>query len=144
MAKRHCAACHKVFEPHRHVPKQQYCSAPDCQKVRRHRWQQHKLKSDPDYRDNQARAQRQWQQQHPDYWRTYRQGHPDYTARNRNRQRQRNQKRRHPQSLEIAKMDAYRAASDPISGTYWLVPVSGEGIAKMDAYMVELAIVSTG
>jgi hypothetical protein len=95
MAKRHCAACQKVFEPHPHVPAQQYCSAPDCQKVRRRRWQQHKLKSDPDYRDNQARAQRQWQQDHPDYWRTYRQGHPDYTARNRNRQRQRNQKRRH-------------------------------------------------
>jgi hypothetical protein len=144
MAKRHCAACQKVFEPHPHVPAQQYCSAPDCQKMRRRRWQQHKLKSDPDYRDNQARAQRQWQQDHPDYWRTYRQGHSDYTARNRNQQRQRNQKRRQPQSLEIAKMDAYRAASDPISGTYWLVPVSGKGIAKMDACLVELAIVSTG
>jgi hypothetical protein len=145
MAKRHCAACHKVFEPYRHVPTQQYCSAPECQKVRRRRWQQHKLKSDPDYRDNQARAQRQWQQQHPTYWRTYRCHPPDYSARNRDQQRQRNLKRRHPpQGLEIAKMDAYRPASNPISGTYWLVPVSGEGIAKMDAYMVELAVVSTG
>ena len=141
MATRHWAACHKVFEPHRHVPKQHYCSTPDCQKVRRRRWQQHKRKHDPDYRENQARAQRQWQQLHPDYWRTYRQGHPDYAARNRNQQRQRNHKRRPPQFLEIAKMDASRPASDPISGTYWLVPVSSEGIAKMDAYMVELAVV---
>lgn len=144
MAKRHCAACQQVFEPHRHVPKQQYCSDPECQKVRRRRWQHHKLKSDPDYRDNQARAQRQWREQHPDYWRTYRQQHPAYTASNRTQQRQRNQKRRHPTPLEIAKMDAYRPASDPISGTYWLVPVSSEGIAKMDAYMVELAVVPTG
>lgn len=144
MAKRHGAACHQVFEPHRHVPKQPYCSTPDCQKVRRRRWQQHKRKSDPDYRDNQARAQRQWQQQHPDYWRTYRQRHPDYTAHNRNQQRQRNHQRRHPQPPEIAKMDAYRRASDLFSGTYWLVPIPREGIAKMDAYMVELVVVSTG
>lgn len=144
MTKRHCAACQNVFEPHRHVPKQQYCSASECQKVRRRRWQQHKLKSDPDYRDNQAQAQRQWSQQHPTYWRTYRQGHPDYTARNRDQQRQRNRKRRHPQPPEIAKMDAYRVASDPISGTYWLLPVPTEGIAKMDACMVELVVVSTG
>ena len=31
-----------------------------CQKERRRQWQKNKLQTDPDYRDNQARAQKAW------------------------------------------------------------------------------------
>lgn len=144
MAKKPCAACQKLFVPHPRVPQQRYCSAPACQKVRRCRWQRQKLQSDSDYRDNQARAQRQWRQRRPDYWRRYRQSRPDYTTRNRQQQRQRNDKRRHPEPpAGIAKMDALDTVTHRVSGTYWLVPATPAGIAKMDAYMVELTFVST-
>ena len=143
MAKKPCAACQKLFVPHPRVPQQQYCSAPACQKVRRRRWQQHKLHSDADYRDNQARAQRQWRQRHPDYWRHYRQSRPEYTTRNRHQQLQRNHKRRHCEPPVIANMDALATVTNRISGTYWLVPINAEGIANMDAYRVELTFVPT-
>jgi endogenous inhibitor of DNA gyrase (YacG/DUF329 family) len=144
MATRHCAACQQAFVPCRHVPAQRYCSARVCQKVRRRRWQQGKLKSDPDDLDNQARAQRGWRERHPLYWKHYRQTPPDYTARNQAQQRQRNRKRRPPAPSTMAKMDVLPLVTDKISGTYWLVPVNTSEMANMDAYMVELAVVSTG
>jgi hypothetical protein len=44
----------------------------------------------------------------------------------------------------MAKMDVLPLVTDKISGTYWLVPVNTSEMANMDAYMVELAVVSTG
>lgn len=67
-----CACCGKPFEPRPQVPNQTYCSSPDCQRTRKLRWQQDKLHTDPDYRDNQRDAQRAWFDRHPGYWRTYR------------------------------------------------------------------------
>jgi len=37
-----------------------------------------KRQNDPDYHDNQSRAQRAWQKRNPDYWREYRREHPQY------------------------------------------------------------------
>ena len=70
MGRKRCAACGDGFTPCRHVPNQQYCSKPACQRERRRRWQRAKLKQDPDYRSNQAAAQRRWRECHPHYWRT--------------------------------------------------------------------------
>ncbi|HBO6010747.1 TPA: hypothetical protein ACPWIL_002408 [Pseudomonas aeruginosa] len=67
-----CACCGQPFEPRPQVPNQTYCSSPDCQRTRKLRWQQDKLHTDPDYRDNQRDAQRAWFDRHPGYWRDYR------------------------------------------------------------------------
>ncbi|HRE72339.1 MAG TPA: hypothetical protein PLC14_17695 [Accumulibacter sp.] len=91
-------------------PDQCFCSADACQRERRRRWQAAKRQSDPDYRENQKRAQKGWAERHPDYWRAYREQHPEYVARNRARQRER--------------------ALDPA------------GVAKMDAWMVEITVIS--
>jgi hypothetical protein len=67
MAPRRCAACGCPFEPRRNVPHQRYCSKPECQRTRRRRWQRHKLRSDADYRANQAVAQRRWAERRSEY-----------------------------------------------------------------------------
>jgi len=148
MAKRRCAACGCLFVPRRNVPQQRYCSEPGCQRTRRRRWQRQKLKTDADYRANQAAAQRRWRERHPNYWRDYRQHHPDSTARNREQQRSRNRLRgvagTGPSPPVIANMDAYRSQKPVRSGTYRLVPVAEPGVAKMDAYLVEMHVLSEG
>jgi len=146
MAKRRCAACGCLFVPRRNVPQQRDCAKRACQRTRRRRWQRQKLKVDADYRANQAAAQQRWRERHPDYWRRYRQSHPEYATGNRERQRTRNRRRRSagtgPSPPPIAKMDAYDAQTTVRSGTYRLVPVTAEGVAKMDAYVVEMRLLS--
>jgi hypothetical protein len=146
MAKLRCAGCGCLFVPRRNIPQQRYCSKAACQRTRRRRWQRQKLKADADYRANQAAAQQRWRERHPDYWRRYRQTHPEYAARNRERQRERNRRRRSagtgPSPPVIANMDAYRSQKPIRSGTYRLVPVVAEGVAKMDAYVVEMHVLS--
>ena len=148
MDRTRCAACDDLLTPRRNVPNQKYCSKPECQRERRRRWQRQKLKEDPDYRANQAAAQRRWRERHPKYWRRYRQSHPAYTERNRKQQFQRNRKRGQgvtsPSPPAIAKMDAYEAQTVVASGTYRLIPVAGGAIAKMDAYLVQIHVLSRG
>jgi len=98
-----CLACGNWFYPLLQAPNQRFCSAPGCQRERRRRWQQQRLRSDPDYRDNQARAQARWRARHPDYWRQYRASHPAYRERNCAMQRNRNVRR---SSGPVANMDA--------------------------------------
>jgi hypothetical protein len=145
MAKRQCAACGALFEPRRNVPQQSYCSQRACQRARRRRWQREKRKADADYRANQEAAQQRWRERHPQYWCDYRQSHGEYAERNREQQRARNRRRRSgtgPSSPLIANMDASRAPQPIQSGTYRLIPVAAEGIAKMDAYVVEMRVLS--
>ena len=108
-----CLYCKKRFKPHPAVPDQEYCSDPECQKIRKRRWQKEKLAKDSDYRENQAEAQKQWRSRNRDYWRQYRERNPAYTEKNRIGQRERNRRRR-----------------------------SGSGIAKMDELIVELGVIS--
>jgi transposase InsO family protein len=137
-----------VFTPRPNVPDQHYCSKPECQQARRRRWQRRKLREDPDYRANQAVAQRRWRERHPDYWRRYRQSHPAYAARNRAQQRQRNGLRKRaapePSPPAFARMDACERQTLFASGTYQLIPVEGPRLAKMDAYLVEMRVLSVG
>jgi hypothetical protein len=148
MAKRRCAACGCLFVPRPNVPQQRYCSERACQRARRRRWQRQKLEADADYRANQAAAQQRWRERHPDYWRGYRQSHPEYAARNRERQRTRNRRRRSagtgPSPPAIANMDACRSQKSFCSGTYQLVPIVAAGVAKRDAYLVEMRVLSEG
>ncbi len=148
MGTKRCAACGERFSPRRNVPDQRYCAKRACQRERRRRWQREKLKQDPDYRANQAAAQRRWRERNPDYWRNYRRTHPEYTADNRKKQQERNRRRdlavTGPSPPAIAKMDTYPSKSHVASGTYRLIPVTGPRIAKMDAYLVKMQVLSEG
>ena len=148
MAKRRCAACGCLFVPRPNVAQQRYCSRRACQRARRRHWQRQKLAADADYRANQAAAQQRWRERHPDYWRRYRQSHPEYAARNRERQRTRNRRRRAaatgPSPPPIANMDVSGPQTPVRSGTYRLIPVAASEVAKMDAYLVEMHVLSAG
>jgi hypothetical protein len=139
MKSRRCAACGQDFWPRAQVSQQCYCPAPACQRERRRHWQQAKRQNDPDYHDNQARAQCAWSKRNPDYWRDYRLTHPKYGDRNRAQQRARNARRR---ERLIAKMDASTRIIPITSGTYQISPVLAPGIAKMDAWRVQITLLS--
>lgn len=148
MENRRCAGCRRRFTPRAQTPNQRFCSAAACQRERRRRWQREKRRSDPDYQENQARAQQRWAERHREYWREYRATHPQYTARNRAQQRERDARRQHrgTQGVEVgvgeglAKSDVWDGNSPIPSGTYELIPVSTghHGLAKMNAWRVEL------
>ncbi len=132
-----CLACGLSFNPRPQSPHQAYCSYPACQRARKRRWQQHRLQTDPDYQDNQARAQQAWAERNPDYWREYRTSHPKYVERNRELQQERNTK---AIVAPIAKMDASTPVIPLPSGMYHLRLVTGDGIAKMDVWTVEITV----
>lgn len=138
MERKPCVSCGHQFRPRSQTPNQAYCPGEACQKERRREWQKAKRRTDPDYRDNQAKAQKAWAGSKPHYWRQYRLAHPEYVTRNRAQQSERNGRR---QERLIAKMDASAEKNTVIPGIYRLMPVS-PGIAKMDVCMVEITVLS--
>jgi hypothetical protein len=135
-ARRRCAACGKHFKVLPQVPDQSYCAESACQRERRKLWQRLRRIEDPDYRDNQARAQEAWLARNPDYWRDYRRRNPEYTQHNRDRQRVRAQERRGDTSAPVIEAEV---ASPLTSGLYRLTVVAVRRVAKMDAsFVVEL------
>lgn len=140
MTFKRCKSCGRQFRPHPQVPNQAYCSAPECQRDRRRNSQKMKRRNDPDYRDNDSRYNKDWAAQHPEYWKRYRDDHTDYADRNRQLQRNRNQKQR---TIKIAKVDVSTQFSSLPSGRYRLTPMLNDGIAKVDAWIVEITVLST-
>lgn len=92
MEKKFCVVCGAMFYVLPQCPNQMYCSARRCQQARKNRWQQN-ARQDPDYKENQARAQQKWMAKHPFYWRDYRAEHVEYTQANREKQAVRNAQR---------------------------------------------------
>jgi hypothetical protein len=137
MEKKQCVACSQPFQPRPQVPSQSYCSAPDCQRERRKQWQRQKLQTDPDYQNNQARAQKAWMQRNPNYWREYRESRPEYVERNRVQQQERNAK---VTGHSIAKIDVSIPSTLLPSGIYHLSLVTDAGIAKKDVWTVEITV----
>lgn len=90
-----------------------------------------------DYQDNQARAQQAWNQRNPNYSRQYRDSHPEYVERNRNRQRVALAK-----NPAVAKMDVSAPPQAFPPGIYRIRPVLVSGVAKMDAWTVEITRLS--
>lgn len=138
-----CKHCGSLFCCNPRVKNQSYCSHPECQRARKRDWQRRKMATDQDYRENQAAAVRRWREKHPNYWRKYRDGHPAYTRRNRLLQTERDLRKRSIAKLPrpvLAKMDAKSGEFGVISGKYRLTPLSGGGIAKMDALTVQLSV----
>ena len=145
--RRRCKHCQKLFTPCLHVPDQEYCSAEDCQRARKRKWQKEKLASDSDYRAAQKEAQERWIEKNPRYWKKYRKEHNLYTERNRDQQRERARIHRPHNHFDhdpcevsgvIAKMDASSVKNSVSKGRYLLVPVIDGKFAKMDASFVEI------
>ncbi len=141
MGIKRCMACGDPLPLSSRVPDQSYCSRAQCQRERRKLWQREKKLLDPAYRDAQAIAQKEWGKRNVDYWHHYREQNPDYAERNRTQQRVRNASRRSDSS--IAKMDASRPTFPLPSGTYRLELKDAEGVAKMDAFTVEITVLTT-
>jgi hypothetical protein len=139
MEQRRCLSCRLRFRPRPQTPGQRYCGAEACQRERRRRWQRKRQQSDGDYRDNQRRAQQAWAARHREYWRDWRHRHPEYCERNRRQQRLRDGRRR---PATLAKKDASTPDLRVPSGTYRLVPTAVTGLAKMDAWTVEIAVIT--
>ncbi|WP_024973819.1 hypothetical protein [Ralstonia pickettii] len=134
-----CLACGNAFVPLLHVPHQRYCSSKACQRARRRDWQNHRLRFDNDYRENQARAQAKWRAGHSNYWREYRAAHPEYRERNRRMQRLRNARR---SFKPIANMHVFGRRRPLDSGFYVLCHADEARVAKMDAWTVHIAVLS--
>ncbi|MCK9986155.1 MAG: hypothetical protein AzoDbin1_02627 [Azoarcus sp.] len=140
MQSKQCAGCGKLFHPRPQTPRQSYCASAACQRERRRCWQLARRQSDPEYRENQVRAQAAWAAQHPDYWREYRRSHPTYSDRNRRQQQARDARRA---ARVLAKMDVSTRETSVPSGIYRLSPATRDDLAKMDAWMVRITAVST-
>jgi hypothetical protein len=134
-----CAACGAPFIPLVHIPNQRFCSSKPCQLVRRRAWQRARLETDPDYRANQAKAQAKWRAGHPHYWRRYRETHPESQDRNRAMQHERNARRF---ASPIAKMDPSLPSRPLASGFYLLCDAVEAHVAKMNSWMVHIAVLS--
>ena len=141
MESKRCIACGEAFYPRAQRPDQQFCALPGCQRERKRLWQRARLRGDPDYRDNQARAQRAWVKRNAGYWRRYRQHNPAYAEANRARQRKRDA--RACAQGGLAKMDVSTPHFPFPSGTYQLSPVGCGNLAKMDVWTVEICLAST-
>lgn len=134
MTAKKCVCCGQSFEARPQVPNQSYCSDPACQQARRQLWQRNKMRTDPDYRENQRHSQRAWLERNPQYWRNYRGANPQYVDRNRIRQRKRDKRR---QDIDLAKMDE----SDFLKwlpGLYRIALVVGADAALDGSVIVEL------
>jgi hypothetical protein len=144
MRLRRCVGCGGLFAPRPQVPQQRFCAAAACQRERRRQWNAAR-RQDPDYRANQARAQRAWSEAHRDYWRAYRRDHPEYSDAKRQRQRERDRRRRAAAAAgDLAKSAACEADLPVRSGTYELRPVVPHDLAKSAAWKVQITVLSTG
>jgi hypothetical protein len=107
-----------------------------------------KRTDDEDYKKNQAAAQKTWAKKNPDYWTKYRENNPHYTKRNRKLQKIRNLRAKHLSTLrnvekeKIAKMDELGHKSELVSGYYILYPVHGDQVAKMDAMLIKIEVIT--
>ena len=143
--KRRCICCKHMFRPNRYHPNQDYCYKEQCQQKRRTTWQKNKLKTDSDYRKNQADAQALWKQKNPDYWKNYRRlHHPPNVEDNCHKQQQSPRKGSTPvfsqPQPDVAKMDVDLLRFTLVSGSYRLTQLNGFGVAKMDSAIVQLTV----
>lgn len=139
MEKKRCSSCRGLFYPCPKTPAQRYCSAPDCKRERRRRWQKEKRRADPDYKVNQKKAQESWRQRNPNYWSQYR---------HKNRQMALSNTKNNDAAPKIlgpaggVKMDSLSTIFPFESGVYRLQMHSPNGSVKMGAWMVKITVLS--
>lgn len=143
--KKNCAHCHQLFVPHLN-PQQYYCSQRACQNKRKYIWRKRKHADDIDYRINKRLTNKKWQRKRADYWRKYRAAHPEYVERNRQQQRLRDQKYIQgvciSDASHLAKSDALPTKNNIKSGVYRIRPVASVDLAKSDALLVEISLMT--
>jgi hypothetical protein len=93
MSQRRCRYCEQTFEPSKYQPGQMVCDRPSCQQRRRSEYRHQKLAIDSEYRQVCRDSSRKWRARNPEYWKRYREQNPDSVARNRERQKVRDQRR---------------------------------------------------
>lgn len=86
MDQRRCRFCQGHFDPSRFHPEQTVCSAKVCQQRRRAESRQHKLATDPEYRQVCRDSARKWRAGHPGYGKKHRADKPEGAERNRMQQ----------------------------------------------------------
>ena len=143
---RRCRHCGCLFEVCRKVKKHEYCRKAKCQRARKAAAQKRRMAEDPQYRQDQYAAQKDWRANHPDYWKQYRAKNQDYTKINREMQRERNRCRRVPQPVaaqndEIAKMNTLSVKNHILSGRYKMLPLFPANIATMTPIIVEIDVI---
>lgn len=143
MQSNHCLNCGEEFLLKRNQ-EQRYCSEKACQRFRKNQWRRLKRAKDIDYRINQGKASQRWHQKDPTYWQHYRQDHPAYVEKNRvlQRLRDKNKMCKNKSSL-LANSDAFSDKKPDISGTYELIPIKFPILAKSDAFIVKISVLST-
>jgi hypothetical protein len=120
-------------------PNQHYCHKYDCQRQRKNLWRRNKLDADSDYKSNQNAANRRWRESHKTYWQNYRAKHPNYVVRNREKQRVRDQKNK---ESHLAKSDTSTPKNIITSGSYYLMPAIEPYLAKSDALIVKITLIT--
>jgi hypothetical protein len=131
--------CRRPFVPDPRVKNQRYCGKEECRRLRKRHWQREKMKTDPEYRQDQQESQQCWLEQNRDYWRRYRAKHPAYVKRNRLLQKGRDHRRR----SRLAKMDASNLIYPVSPGSYYLIPAK-ENLAKMDPLSPKYFLIPQG
>lgn len=144
--KRRCKHCCCLFEVCRKVKTHEYCKKGECQKARKASAQRRRMAGDPQYKQDQNIAQKDWRATHPDYWKEYRTRNQRYAERNRDLQRDRNRHRGGSLSCRaekdgIAKMDVLSVKNGLYSGRYKMLPVLPRGVAKMTPIIVEIDVI---
>ena len=123
-----CPHCERKFLPHPAVLNQQYCSNSECQKMRKRKWQKEKLANDPEYRDNQAAAQKDGAAGIKVTGRST--GRGTLPMRERNRLCTEGAEPAKRSKSQIAKMDESGAKTIIASGRYRLVPLYNGGLQR--------------
>ena len=149
MIQRRCLCCKELFTPRHNVRNQKYCGKEQCRRARRALWQREKLKSDPDYREYQAKARKKWREANPGYMRKYRKNNREY----RKKERIRSTSVRLLKGTAVVEtdktiplgrvvnMDSSGAQRFEKTGYYKLCPLSGDGVVNMDSYIVQLTVI---
>ncbi len=149
-----CRCCHKMCTER--VRGQKYCSEVRCQRARKNTWYREKCAGDPDYRANQRASNQSWLESQGGsaaYFRKYRRRHKLEAAKSTDTDHD-------PEDLgdgskiasgaeikglcKSAKLDVVFGKKPLNSGRYIMIRDHPASDAKLDATLVEIAIISTG
>ena len=129
-----CINCGKDIILIPQISKQTYCSSDECQKKRKTNWQKQKLKTDPDYKENQIRAQKAWANRNKDYWQKYR----ELNQNNDKFENVKTAKEKIIKSKKNVKMDSSKFSAPLVDGIYTLRIIAARQTVNMDSWVVEI------
>lgn len=131
-----CCCCHRLVPANPRVKDQEYCGRRECKTVRKRRWLEEKLSTDPAYAQNRQDSQRKWMDANPGYWRQWRKKHPGYVEKNRILQHSRDRRRRLGKG-SACKVDSLRPRreSDVVSSVLAKCDSLGQRVQRIEGLM---------